>query len=442
MQHLQCRSRIRELLKQGVQLALSSQLKGMPNVAGEFLHDYTDLYFLLGKQTAGLYVQAMNELRIELVPSRAKDEEVIKALWELFDEVVSNPTAYLGKDKLRERLNEFEQLWEAPLTRFRIAYSVDYLDLGAAVISIGPVTFRTAGKDTLAEWGIDAMTKSWSADDPRVGSRSIAYTQVEAAHHRLAFDTGKPLVLDAISILQLAALKGLENRAEPDQLLQWRLNGHSVVRAADSEVKGYSVDYHRPFRPSVMDLSKTVTSGLDSLAVNDLLISALPSDIRERLLRGVQWISHSVTHEGHDHKLVDLCTSLEVMLLPNYRGGKKGELIAVRYNLFGGALNPAAVKEFYDLRSAVVHGAAVNIVGALDTWHVRLLCHTVLDRLIQEAKSNPKITTLEQLIMAKESPVRLADFINRCKTGIYDGTGISAIRKVAESRLKQAFQTS
>ena len=436
MEPLQCKALIRKLLTQGVKLASSGGLKGVPKTEDDFLYEYTQLYFLLGKQTAALYVRALNELRLELVPSRADDPEVFKALWELFKEVVSDPAAYQRKGKLRERLNAFERLWESPLSAFQIAYSVDHLDLGSESISVGPVTFRTADENALAEWGVDeAYRSSWRSEDSRVGSRSIAYTQVEAADRRLVFETGKPLVLDAVNVLLLAALKGFESRAEIDELLQWRLNGHWAVKAADDESESSYIGYHRPFRPLVTNLSATVTSGLNALPVADLLGSALPQDIRDRLLRAVRWISHSVTHEGHDRKIVDLCTALEVMLLPNYRRGRKGEMIAVRYYLLGGFLNPPAMRRFYNLRSAVVHGAGIDIVGALDTWHLRSECYTVLNRLIQEAKSNPDVTTLEGLVAATESPARLTEFIDRCRRGTYEGTGIREIRRVAESRL-------
>ena len=234
MEPLESKAHIRKLLTQGVELAWSGDLQAVSKIAEDFLYDYTQLYFLLGKQIAVLYIRALNELRLELVPSRADDPEVFTALWQLFKEVVSDPTAYRGEGKLKDRLNAFERRWETPLTAFEVAYSVDYLDLGSKPVSVGSVTFRTADENTLAEWGIgEAYRNSWGSEDSRVGSRSIAYIQVEAAHQRLVVETGKPLVLDAINVVRLAALKGLESCAEIDQLLQWRLNGHWAVKPAD-----------------------------------------------------------------------------------------------------------------------------------------------------------------------------------------------------------------
>ena len=80
--------------------------------------------------------------------------------------------------------------------------------------------------------------------------------------------------------------------------------------------------------------------------------------------------------------------------------------------------------------------ARVDIVGVLDTRNLRSECYTVLNRLIREAKGNPHVTTLERLVAAMESPVRLNEFIKTCRRGIYEGTGIRVIRKVAESRLR------
>ena len=158
---LQSRAHVRKLLKQGIEIALAGDLQAVPKIAEDFLYDYTQLYFLLGKQTADLYVRALNELRLELVPSRADDPEVLKALWQLIKEVVSDPTTYRMKAKLRKRLIAFERQWEASLAAFQVAYSVDYLDLGSEPVSVGTVTLHTADAETLAEWGLDEAHKGY-----------------------------------------------------------------------------------------------------------------------------------------------------------------------------------------------------------------------------------------------------------------------------------------
>ena len=71
-------------------------------------------------------------------------------------------------------------------------------------------------------------------------------------------------------------------------------------------------------------------------------------------------ISHSLSHESDDHRLVDLCTALEILLIPEgRREPSKGTVIALRYKLLGGHLNASAIKWLYDRRNDVIHGGPV-----------------------------------------------------------------------------------
>ena len=124
-------------------------------------------------------------------------------------------------------------------------------------------------------------------------------------------------------------------------------------------------------------------------------------------------------------------------MLPNESARAKGDLIALRYNLIGGDLNPAGIRGFYRLRNDIVHGSALREVGVLDTWHLRLECYTVLSRILALAKQNREVQTLQQLIAEVETTKKLQEFIHRCDIEIYRGTGIGKIRRVAESHLNK-----
>ena len=114
-------------------------------------------------------------------------------------------------------------------------------------------------------------------------------------------------------------------------------------------------------------------------------------------------------------------------MLPNESARARGDLIALRYNLIGGDLNPAGIRGFYRLRNDIVHGSALREVGVLDTWHLRLECYTVLSRILALAKQNREVETTK----------KLQEFIHRCDIEIYRGTGIGKIRRVAESHLNK-----
>ena len=194
--------------------------------------------------------------------------------------------------------------------------------------------------------------------------------------------------------------------------------------------------WQRRFKPIVMDLGSVIQAGLQGVPFNEIVSSTLQPDIQRRLLRAVRWISGSVVHEDHDHKLVDLCTALEIMLLPDQHGRSKGAPIALRYNLLGGFLNPGALLEFYERRNDIVHGSVLRSVGVLDTWYLRIECDTVLVRLLDLAKHAPDIATLEGLIDAVETRENLEEFIRRCDRGVYEGTRIGKIKKGAKSTIE------
>ena len=116
------------------------------------------------------------------------------------------------------------------------------------------------------------------------------------------------------------------------------------------------------------------------------------------------WIAHSTTHEADDHKFVDLCTALEILLLPEGQGVKtKGTVIALRYNLLGGDLNPPAVKRMYDRRNDVIHGSRLPVVGPQDTWHLRLVCYAVVQSIVHASADLPDKLTLQDVIDAAET---------------------------------------
>ena len=197
-----------------------------------------------------------------------------------------------------------------------------------------------------------------------------------------------------------------------------------------------ALGFHRQFGPLVDDLGNYIRQGIDGLKLE--LLSDLPENIRERVLRSMYWIAHSVTHETDDHKVVDLCTALEILLLPEgQRVTRKGTVIALRYNLLGGDLNPPAVKWMYDRRNDVIHGNRLPVVGPQDTWHLRLVCYAVVQLIVCASAGLPDELTLEDVIGTVETEERLTTFVERAEKGIYRGSLLSDLVKEARTKLKQ-----
>ena len=250
------------------------------------------------------------------------------------------------------------------------------------------------------------------------------------------FRSRKGQLVEAITLMKVSALRGLAGRTSDDELLQWKLSGHYLVRPASAEEPSeWLWGFHRPFGPLVIELGNYIKQGIDRLRLE--LLSELPEDIRDRVLRSIYWIAHSATHEADDHKFVDLCTVLEILLLPEGKqAARKGAAIALRYNLLGGELSPAAVKWMYDRRNDVVHGKPLPVVGELDTWHLRLVCYTTVALIVGASADQPDVRTLRELIGTVETEERLTTFVQRAEKGIYQGSSLSDLVREARDKLK------
>ena len=406
---------------------------------GQSHFDFTLLSFWLGPELAAELLSVLHEVRQELVPQHAEDREVLNAFWdELVCEVAENPQMFLeGPQVLDDLVNKFGDCWKKPLAEFQVTYGIDYLALGQEPITLLGVEFFAPTDEALSQRDIskDEITR-WSDEE---GTLTLAVVRVEAASSAFAFEAGKDQVVDAVALLKASALRGLAGRTPTDELLQWKLSGHYLARPVTSSgpsdvwLWGYC---RQPGRPLVDDLGYYIRKGIEGLKLD--LLDNLPTTIRERILRSMYWIAHSATHEADDHKFVDLCTALEVLLLPEERFvSRKGNVIALRYNLLGGDLNPSAVKWMYDRRNDVVHGNPLPVVGPQDTWHLRLVCYTTVAQIVQASAQKPDILTLEDLISTVETEEKLTTFVERAEKGIYEGPFLDYLVKEARNKLKQ-----
>ena len=359
---LDSRVSLTALLRHLAQSATGMPKKGEP----EFNPALISLWF--GNELAAKFWSALNKMRLELVPRYARDTDILNAFWdELICEVTANPQGFLEQpETLDDLINQFGDYWKKPLSEFEVIYSVDHLAVGQEPITLLGVEFFAPTDDALTERSIpESLVAKWSKDERTC---TLAAARVEAAAIDIAFDAGRDQVVNAITLMKTAALRGVARRTLTDELLQWKLSGWYLARPATAGAPSVARLWgiHRQFGPLVDDLGNSIRQGIDGLNLE--LLNDLPERVRERVLRSVYWIAHSATHEADDHKLVDLCTALEILLLPEgQRVWSKGTVIALRYNLLGGYMNPSAVKWMYDRRNDVIHGSPLPVVGPHDT---------------------------------------------------------------------------
>lgn len=357
----------------------------------------------LGQDLANELLFALNELRLELIPRHSEDNPLINAFWDdLVCEAAANSDVYLGQPQaVGDLVDRFGDRRKRPLAKYEAAYGIDYLDVGQAPITLLGVEFFSASGEALAERRISKPEWwKWSAGEE--GTFTLASVEVEAASDTTAVETGRRQVVDAIALMRGAALCGVAGKTLDDDYFQWKLSGYCVVRQVATEPSEWDGRFCRHSKPLIVDLGHHIRQGLGDLRLE--LLSDLPEDIRDRVFRSMEWLAHSVTEEADDHKVVDLCTALEILLLPEGpKVTRKGATIARRYELLGGGVvSPLALKWLYDRRNDVIHGNRLPVVGPIHTWHLRLACYRVVEAIARSSGDRPDVPTLKGLIGAME----------------------------------------
>ena len=395
------------------------------------------LFFLLGQKLADEVEFALNDLRRELVPRHADDTPLINAFWDdLVCEAAANPDLYLGEAQaLGELVDQFGDRWKRPLAKYEAVYGIDYLEVGQDPITLLGVEFFAPRDGALAERRI-SVPDWWKLSDGEEGTFTLASVDVEAADSTTAVETGRRQVADAVTLMRVAALCGVAGKTLDDDYFQWKLSGCCVVREVATEPPEWDGRFCRQSKPLIVDLGHHIRQGIGDLGLE--LLSDLPEDIRDRILRSIHWIAHSARHETDDHKVVDLCTALEILLLPEGpKVTRKGATIALRYNLLGGGMNPPALKWLYDRRNDVVHGNRLPVVGPMHTWHLRLVCYEVVKAIARSSGGRPDVSTLTDLIGVVETKEKLNAFLKVASRGTYTGSSWAELVKETKKRLKR-----
>ncbi len=403
----------------------------------EPLFDPTLLSHWLGKNLAFELLSALNEVRIELVPKYAEDRLLVNAFWdELICQTVADHQLYFDGSKATfDLIKAFGNRWKTPLSKFEVIYSLDYLRIGESPITILGVEFFTPSDADITERAIPkSAVDRWRK---HVNTLTLAVVKVDASSSNTAFETGKEQLVDALVLLKASALCGLAGTLLPEEFVQWKLSGHYIVNPISVETPTHRVwGIQDQFGPIVRNLSSEIEKGIDTLGIN--LLCDIPKDVRERVTRALNWVAHSATHDTDDYRLVDLCTALEILLLPEGRRTvNKGTVIALRYNLIGGDLNPSAVKWMYDRRNDVIHGDPLPVVRQQDTWDLRLVCYPTIRKLVYASVKRPDLIRLEDLMASVETKERLEKFLGLVDMGIYEGSLLHQLVKEAEKKLKK-----
>lgn len=398
--------------------------------------------FLLGiPDLRKKYWRSLVDLHMELVPSHISSQDLYGKLWELFKEVTVNASDYQTRERLNQRLSEFSELVKKPLMTFDIIYEIKNFEIGANRFVFRNVEIFKLTSEDLQSLGLDAnesvmqdrIFKEWV-------DRSVAKVEVNVSEISRAYESGLNTVTSILDVIRLVAVRerigGLD-----DSMFLWEL-GESITIPKVRPEKGtlFQTTYHLGFRPLIVPMNEIIHNGLANQSIWQYILDGnLPTDIDTRVMRAIRWITHAVTANSLDYKLVDLCTALEILLLPNHKSGTKGELISLRQVLIGRGSSyvPEAILSLYEQRSDIIHSGTLDIISFLHYWHLLICCLDVIRNIVNLSRQNPSIEKLEDLIGIVETTESLQRFIRHCDIGIYNGQGISDIRKAAEEQLTE-----
>lgn len=438
MAELMCHSVVKKLLRAGI----SHKDQGLISYLDSQDNPPTwDIFLIRFPQLRKKYWGAMVALQRELVPNYISIDRLYSSLWNLFREVVLNRSAYQIMAKLDEKINDFCKEVKKPLTTFDVIYEIKNFDIGSKHFNLGNIEIFKITSDYLKGLDLNEEASFMQANifSEWVG-KSVAKVEVNASEIDRAHDSGIIKVNSVLNVIRLAAVRERIGRLD-DEMFLWEL-GESITIPKIKPKEGPLLmeSYYRGFRPLIIPMDNSITKGLESESSwKYILDSNLPEDINRRIIRATEWISHAITSDSLDYKLVDLCTALEILLLPNHREGTKGELIALRQVLLGRGVSyvPTAILYLYEKRCNIIHSGALEITSYSDYWNLLICCLQVVQNIVNLSQQYPHIHELEPLLYIVENKETLGDFIKRCEQGMYEGQGINDIQKAARNRLKQ-----
>ncbi|MFC2028244.1 hypothetical protein ACFLU3_06110, partial [Chloroflexota bacterium] len=367
MPDLSSKTTLKKLLNAAMQHSDQKYLRAVIESESQYPYPRLYLLFFADKKMREKYIKALTGLHDELVPNYISVEKLMENLWTLFKETVLNRQVYTSNSNaLKNLIDNFSSSVKQPLKDYEVIYQVENLEVGDSHIKIGKVDVFKPAPDYLSESVFTekdtpqkkALVDEWS-------KRTVAKVTVSVSDIDRGYESGLPIAQEALNIIKLAAVKPRIWRLH-DEMFLWRLGQYiTVPKDKNSEGVLWSVTSPRnPLIPLVIPLGDDISKALSSEGTWQYIIDgALPKDINVRVVKALEWISHAVGSDSLDYRLVDLCTALEILLLPNHKEGAKGELIALRQVLLGGAsyFSPDSLLHLYEKRNDIVHQGALEI---------------------------------------------------------------------------------
>lgn len=430
MAELLCQSIIKKLLKASINYKEYKRLAGY--LSSQTDTPLWDIALVWTPEIREKFWRTMVELQKELVPQYIDIDSLYSKLWVLFREVVLNKSIYQNLANLESKLSDFANEVKKPLVAFEVLYEIRNFSIGKRQIKLGDVEIFELTGDYLKslELGESLIDEKW------VG-RSVVKIIVDATEIRNALAAGRAKAESILHLLRVAVRKEL--LSEPEYMFLWEI-GSSIAIPCEktADMTAWALGGDSKISPLTVDLGDKIAKSLSDENIWKYVIeSKMPEDIKIRVMRAIEWISHGITGENLDYKLVDLCVALEILLLPEEkRETSKGALIALRQVLVGQNTykEPRSILATYKLRNTIIHGGYLSVTSFADYWHLLIACLSILEKIVRLSQKYPEADTLRAVLDKVENKETLQKFIEYYKLGLHK---CREAKEVAERLLKQ-----
>lgn len=343
---------------------------------------------VLSGEDVGRYYSTYDLLREEPGLEYLSDKELKDQLWRLECEVFINREEYKRELRnLNKKIEDFIASLIRPFEPYEVLIPIDYFKVGDHVIQLGDCLIRHFTEEQLLNWGFGEHeiwrdSLEFFADKTSIVIRQTG-NNLEAVIHRAR--RRAELVVHALRIAFS------DRDFTPDLQLKFHLSSHTVIREADKPK--IRRGRHTSLGPWQLEYFEKHDEILAAYA-NDILMRsvALKSEFKPRIDRAIHWLGNAIEQEDYDQRVAQICTALESLLCSKSEN-RKGEPIAYRMALLAtltgdGFMHPADVLWVYKLRSTVVHGSDIEVVGEAEYHRILNAARRALKSYIELIQTN------------------------------------------------------
>ena len=266
--------------------------------------------FPMGKQ-ARLYQEALQALENDEAVEHLRRANLDEALFALVRDLDPSRSGKLNGPTIRGKVSTFFNSVVVPPNQYEVAFSIENINFDGVSITIGDVVFQDFTQDLADEWKFDEAHELLRTGEPKIIGLPVGIVRVEGRSSQKAAERAQECLDRALNTLRVSVGSFTRTKTWDRELLQSRGQAR-VMRETSPEPRLISTG-GRP----ITDPIELVLTPQRVKAANEFIMKLAPlydgtiqGSIRYALLRSIEWIGVSITHQYRDHQVVDLCTAL------------------------------------------------------------------------------------------------------------------------------------